>query len=251
MNLDPNEARRLLEEVAVLSKDDARRRELVRELDGMPDSLRAEWYDILEENEDLRLRLRQVDIPSGLIDRVRAVREGSRGTRRRRVTPLTGALVTAAVIFSTVAGLLFVQSVRSESTDRKIHDLAVLAAMDHTARPELSVKTHDSDSLQAGLSGDAPFTLNVSSPEPGAVLVGGRVCSFGDRPLMYTCWRDGDEDVAVYQVRRSEFALRAGIPATEVDIPEHGSPISRCRVRIWSDADFAYVVVHDQHRRGR
>lgn len=250
MALDPKEARRSLEEGAFRAADDLRRRELVHELEGMSGSQQDEWRAMRDENEDLRLRLRDIEIPSGLLDRVRGVREGSQGTRRRRITPLTGALAGVAVILVTATVLFFVQSAVSAATDARVYDLAVLAAMDHGARPELSVKAGDLDALQAGLSGDAPFMLNVSSPQPGAVLVGGRVCSFGDRPLMYTCWRDGEEDIAVYQVRRGEFDLPGGILATEIDIPENGSPVSRCRVRVWSDGEFAYVVVHDQRRSG-
>lgn len=250
MALDPNEARRSLGEGEFPGDDDLRGCTPARELDGMSESQRDEWRAMRDENEDLRHRLREVEIPSGLLDRVRGVREGSQGTRRRRITPLTGALAGVAVILVTATMLFFVQSAGSAATDARVYDLAVLAAMDHSARPELSVRAGDLDALQAGLSGDAPFMLNVSSPEPGAVLVGGRVCSFGDRPLMYTCWRDGENDVAVYQVRRSEFDLPGGIPATEMFIPQHGSPVSRCRVTVWSDGEFAYVVVHDQRRSG-
>jgi len=81
------------------------------------------------------------------------------------------------------------------------------------------------------------------------VLTGGRVCSFGDRPLVYTRWSDADEDIAVYQVDRRAFGLRAGLSKTEVAIPEDGSLVSRCRVQIWSDVKYGYVIVHDQQRR--
>ena len=86
--------------------------------------------------------------------------------------------------------------------------------------------------LIARLRSSAPFHLNIDSPEPGAVLAGGRVCSFGDRPLLYTLWREGDEEFAAYQVDRRAFDLRAGLSATEVNIPEDGSLVSRCRARI-------------------
>ncbi|MCI0434597.1 MAG: hypothetical protein L0271_13300 [Gemmatimonadetes bacterium] len=243
-----DDERRALEEAALLPEADPRRREVVRTLDAVTDKQREEWCVSLAENEDLRLRLRGVEVPSGLLARVRSVRDGIVPARRRRATPLAGFLVAAAVLLVAVS-VFVVRSRGKGSADLLIHELATLAAMDHAARPELTIKTDDPDTLEAALRGDAPFGLNIASPEPGAVLVGGRVCSFGDRPLVYTCWVDAGDDVALYQVRRSEFGLGARWAPRDVDIPARGSPPSRCRVRVWTDAEFAYVVVHDRRQR--
>jgi len=237
-----DDERRALDEAALLPEDDPRRSEFVESLQD-----RDAWCAILAENEDLRLRLRSVDIPQGLTDRVRSARTGSRPSKRRRVSPVRGALIAAALVLVSALALFAVRS--PLDAERTIYELATLAAMDHAARPELTVETTELETLVARLRGSAPFQLNIDAPEPGAVLTGGRVCSFGDRPLVYTRWSDADEDIAVYQVDRRAFGLRAGLSKTEVDIPEEGSPVSRCRVRIWSDTEFAYVVVHDQRRR--
>ena len=84
MAIDHNDENRSLEETAILTEDDPRRLELERVLDDGSDSLREEWFAILSENEDLRLRLRGVEVPSGLVDRVRSVREGNRPVLRHR-----------------------------------------------------------------------------------------------------------------------------------------------------------------------
>jgi len=233
---------RALDEAALLPEDDPRRSEFVESLQD-----RDAWCAILAENEDLRLRLRSVDIPQGLTDRVRSVRTTPMSASRRRFALVQRMLVAAAILLAAFLGVVALQS--ASRGNGAIHELATLAAMDHAARPELTVETAHMNTLRARLHSSAPFELNIDAPEPGAVLTGGRVCSFGDRPLVYTRWSDADEDIAVYQVDRRAFGLSAGLSATEVDIPEEGSPVSRCRVRIWSDAEFAYVVVHDQRRR--
>lgn len=250
MALERDDEQRLLEETAFLPEDDPRRRKLVRGLEHAPDSRRDAWSAVLLENEDLRLRLRGLDVPRGLVDRVRSVREGVRLGRRPRFVALAASITAAAVLLAAILVLGFVRAGSTDSAERAIRELAMLASMDHAARPVLSVDTDDLDTLAAALHGDAPFALQLTSPEPGAVLIGGRVCKFGDRALVYTCWRDGADTIALYQVRRSEFGLSAGLPASHIDFPEHGSPVSRCRVRVWTDEEFAYVVVHDNRGHG-
>jgi len=237
---------RAMEEAALLPEDDPRCREFVEEIGGAVAERNA-WCAILAENEDLRLRLRGVDIPQGLTDRVRSVRTGSGSSKRRRVIPVRGALIAAGLVLVAALGVFALRY--PPDAERAIHELATLAAMDHAARPELTVQTAELDTLAARLRSSAPFQLNIDAPEPGAVLTGGRVCSFGDRPLVYTRWSDADEDIALYQVDRRAFGLRARLSKTEVDIPEDGSRVSRCRVRIWSDVEFGYVIVRDRRRR--
>ncbi len=247
MSHQHDDKRRALEEAALLPEDDPRRRELAERLEETGAGREA-WCAILAENEDLRLRLRDVEIPEQLIERVGSVREGIGLAKGPRFSRARGALLAATLVLVAALGMLFIQSERS--AERAIYELATLAAMDHTARPELTVETTKLSTLSARLRSSAPFRVNIEAPEPGATLVGGRVCSFGDRPLVYTRWRDGDKDIAVYQVDRRAFDLRAGLSATDVDVPEEGSIASRCRVRVWSDAAFGYVVVHHSHSRG-
>lgn len=239
-----DERRRLLEETALLPENDPRRHEFMALLRDGPESQREEWCDVVAENEDLRLRLLAVESPTGLSGRLQAIRERRNRRLRSRILPLAAAVVL-------IASLLGFLIVRAEGENLAVHTLAVLSVMDHAARPELTALTDDPDSLSAALRESIPFKLKIPDPGDGAVLTGGRVCSFGNRPLVYTCWQWGDEDVAVYQLQRKQFGLRANMAPHHVDIPEHGSPQSRSRVRVWTDDEFAYVVVHDQQRRTR
>ena len=236
-----DERRRLLEETALLPENDSRRHEFMALLRDGPESQREEWCDVVAENEDLCLRLLAVEAPSGLSGRLQMIR----ARRNRHLRSWIFPLAAAVILIASLLGFLIVQADRE---DRAAHELAVLSVMDHATRPVLTARTDDPDALSASLGESIPFELRIPHPGDGAVLAGGRVCSFGERPLVYTCWKKGDKDVAVYQLRRKAFGLRAGLTARDVDIPEHGSPESRSRVRIWTDDEFAYVVVHDQQR---
>ena len=250
MTNTPPERRRRIEHAALLPEDDVRRRDLIREIEESSSSERDEWYAILSENEEFETRLRHVEVPSGLLERVRAVRQDAPRTRRKWTRSPVGMIAAAALLIATLAGVVWFDGAAGRTVSENAHKLAMLAALDHASRPALSVRTDDISSLREGLRPGSPFTIGITSPRDGATLIGGRVCSFGERPLIYTRWRDGVEDVAVYQVRLDEFALRDSMSPLDVDIAEEGSPVSQCRVRIWSEGEFAYVLVRDQHRLG-
>jgi len=243
MTSQSDDGRRALEEAALLPEDDSRRREVVDALEDTGADRQA-WCDILAENEDLRLRLRSVEAPAGLLERVRSIRGPIEPASHRRRALLGSIVVAATILLVVTVGLLVLRS--DVPADSATYELATLAAMDHAARPEMTIKTDDLATLAEALDDQLPFDFSITRPEPGAVLIGGRLCTFGDRPLVYTCWRIDGKEVAMYQVRRSEFGLVAGESRREMDIPAEGSRESRCWTCVWTDAQFAYVLVRDQ-----
>lgn len=243
-----DDERRALEEAALLSEDDPRRREIVDGLEGMGEA-HDMWCAIVRENEDLRLRLRDVDTPPGLIERTRGVRHGTAPPRRAR--PLKRTLTAAIALLVTVVGVLLVRSGGIDPAYGPTYELATLAAMDHAARPKMAVTTDDLNILASSLGDSLPFDLGITAPEPSAVLLGGRLCSFGDRPIVYTRWRTEGGEIAIYQMEQRAFGLRPGIGPVDIETPENGSPDSRCNVRVWTDDRFAYVSVNDRRGPGR
>lgn len=242
---------RSLEEAALLPEGDPRRRVTIDGLgtDGAPrEHLTRAWLDILTENEALALRLRNVEVPTGVLERIcaapRAPRAASRALPRGWPSGVVGGMAVAAIVLVVVVWMVVPWGQRG--TLRPSAELATLAAMDHAARPEMTILTDDLDALALALGDRVPYELGITSPGPGAVLVGGRVCTFGDRPLVYTCWHMDGRRVAVYQVRRGEFGLAAHQPPSTMDVPARGSRESQCRASVWTDAEFGYVLVHDR-----
>jgi len=246
-----DESLRRMEEAALLPEDHPIRREVVDSLDKATPHHRDAWSALLAESEDLRLRLRDVDVPQGLAERVRGIMDSPRTIRPGR--RLRWCLVAAATLLAASAGLLLLPAEGPASADGPLFELARLAAADHAADPQMTVRSGNIGALAAGLDTKLPFNAEVPLPASGAELLGGRVCSFGDRPLLYTCWRIAghDQDVALYKVRRRDFGLDAHLPPRELVLPAGAAGDTPCRTGIWTDERFGYVLVRaDPPREG-
>jgi len=241
--------RRAMEEAALVPENDRSRRELEARLDIESEGDdRETWLTILAQNESLRKSLDNVELPAGLLTRVRAVRGPSRPSRRFPVSARTAALGAAASLLLAAIGI---QVVRPEvRAPEATHELATIAAMDHAARPKMTVTTDDPDVLVMALRDSVPFQIHIPNPAPGATLLGGRRCSFGDQPIVYTRWRTESGDIALYQMEHEAFELKPHLAPVSVEMSDDASPGSHCRVRVWSDERFAYVIVTDDHGSG-
>jgi len=254
MRDDPDTARREAAHAALLPEDDPRRLAFARRA-ARSAALADIWQDALEGHRELGERLRGVAAPEGLAERLRALRQ-ERPRPRRRGGGRRLALVAAAAAVVLAIGWLGVRLAPAPGgpkADNAVRSLAMLAALDHASAPELAVRTADPAALSAALAGRSPFELVLRPPTPDAVLDGGRLCRFNDRPIVYTRWRTGSGSLALYQLEGRAFGLGPGLGPVEVQLPAAGSPGSpgaRCGVRVWSDDRFAYVVVDPRHRGG-
>jgi len=242
-----DDERRILEDTALLPEDDPRRLAFVRSLDLATDQQRNAWIALLAENEELRLRLRAGDVPAGLSERVRSIREGDRPGRRRLSGFKIASFAAAVALTASLLASILVHLSGPSPSKAAIHELATLAAHDHASRPELTIKTASLKTLAQGLGDEAPFDLHVAPPLSGAVLVGGRVCSFGDRPLLYTCWHVGGDDVAVYQVGAEGFGLPSHSSPTLVTLTGGSKDSIANQVKVWADDGFAYAMVRSDN----
>ena len=87
--------------------------------------------------------------------------------------------------------------------------------------------------------------MRVPALDDPYTLLGGRVCSFGSRPIVYTRWRKDNRDHSLYQVRLADFGLPVNmLPTTVTTPPTPGHPIGH-RVVIWAQEAFAYALVCD------
>lgn len=238
-----NDESRAMEEAALLPQDDPRRRAFVEALEDSGADHRA-WCEALARNEDLRLRLLGVDTPAELTERIRAVRGPEVCAPRSRQPAFVGAILAATVLIAITVGLF--ASRHGTPADTAVYELAKLAAADHATLPGMTVETNDLGGLSLALGDSLPFDIAIKSPQPGAELLGGRLCSFGDRPIVYTRWRTEDGEVAVYQMEHQAFGLGPGLQPVDIGTSQIGSSGSPCNVRVWSDDSFAYVAVEDR-----
>jgi len=236
-------ARHQMEHAVLLPENDPRR--VAASADAQRTEVRARLWDaVLAEHRDLEDRLRDVPLPDGLVDRLRRIpSESSRPRRERRWLRVMS--LAAVLAFTIGVGWYFSAGI-GDGPDQPIETLAMLAALDHSSDPTLTVRTDDLSVLSSTLAKSAPFEIAIRPPVSGAMLDGGRLCSFGDRPIVYTRWRTASGGLALYQMEHRTFGIRPGLPPVDINAPKDGSPNSRCRVRVWSDNRFAYVVVDDR-----
>ncbi len=235
-----------LEDAVLLPDDDPRRREVLQRLDDADPRTQLAWTDRLRQSERLRLALRHVEPREGLEQRLLRIPDtvrrpwwGWRPTSWRRAAVLAAAVITIAAIVTLLR----------TSTPGTIADaarrLAALAIDDHAGRPVLSVASADPREVETRLTTTAPFAVRVPALDDPYTLLGGRVCSFGSRPIVYTRWRKDNRDHSLYQVRLTDFGLPDDLlPTTVTTPPTPGHPIGH-RVVIWAQEAFAYALVCD------
>ncbi|MCI0363322.1 MAG: hypothetical protein L0219_05535 [Phycisphaerales bacterium] len=238
--------RRRMEEECLLptdAVDDPATRQLLDEIAAAGDWAAREWAELHRENERLRVMLRDVLPPEGLESRLFAIPTTSRMRRHALRRPL--GLAAAILLLLTVGAVVMKWQGARTRTDSTIAHVVALVAHDHELRPTLVVETSDPVEAARALETKAPFDVRLVGAPIGAELVGARVCSFPEGPLVYSRWRDvggQDDELSLYQIRISDFDLPPDLPPQEFRSSEADGG---CRIRLWSDNRFAYAVVHD------
>ena len=231
-----------MDDAALLPEDDPRRRQVLRRLEDADSRIQLAWADRLREVERLRLALRHVDVPGGLEQRLMGIPATVR--RGWRLTRWRGAAVLAAAVITTAAIVTLLRTSSTGTIADAASRLAALAINDHAGRPILTVMTEDPREVEAQLAA-AAFAVRIPALDERYTLLGGRVCSFGTRPIVYTRWRKDDHDHSLYQVRLTDFGLPGDLlPTTVTTPPTPGNPIGH-RVVIWARDVFAYALVCD------
>lgn len=236
------ELMRRMEEVSLLSSDHPKRQEVREAVASAGGWAEKEWLRLQAEPERLRGLLLDVTAPAGLEQRLLDIPSNMNRRLRRLRWPFGAA---AALLM--VAAVVAVMSVRpfGDSADRALVRIASLVAADHMKRPELTVAAADEQRLVAALQARAPFKVRVPTAVANGSPVGGRICRFDEGPLVLTRWRRGDHEISMYQIRLADFGLPPNLPRQEIDPPDQGSVAGLCRVRLWSDDQFAYATVAD------
>jgi len=237
--------RRRIEEAALLPSDHPMRRDACDHVSEHGDGARQVWRDVQQENESLLVELHEVPAPSGLQERLLIIPQNVRRRSRAWKRSIFAAAAVLVLAMTVVPGLLMHPG--AEAIDASVVHVASLVADDHSARSQLTVVTSDPRQLFQELQPKAPFPIDLTTTPAAATLVGARICSFGEGPLIYTRWSTTKGDLSMYQLRLSDFGVPPNLPPQEVrqDQPGDRGARRRCRVRLWSDDLFAYAIVVD------
>jgi len=234
--------RRRMEEAVLLPVDHPARQELHELASAHGERSQREWCAVQNENEQLLDELQRISAPPGLKDRLLLIPAATPRRSRVWMKSMLAAAAVLAVITTVVVSIVLRPG--TDSFDQSIAHVASLVAADHTARPHLTVLASNPREAIENLQPNAPFRVDLTTTPGAATLVGGRICSFDEGPLVYTRWKGPRGDISMYQLRLADFALPANLPPRAAGQNQADDP-GECRVRMWSDDHFAYAIVVD------
>lgn len=236
----PPELERRIEEALLLPEGDAKREAVRHEAESLGEPGAKRWSALEREQDALRAALRDAPTPPGMRQRLLEI-PGAR-TARRPMRARAAILAAAACLLLVAGGaLLLNQRAEARASER----LATLAMHDHLSRPELVVRESEPAALFAALTPLAPYPVSAPEVMRSARPVGGRICTFGETPIVYTRWREGAEEVSMYQVRRRDFGFGAGDLARRIHLAAGGGH-EPCTVTLRADGEFVYAIVRSE-----
>lgn len=250
-----NNLRRSMEEAVVLPPDDPRRAAVLREVESAGGWARTYWAELVRDQEQVRLALRDVPPPEGLAEALKPIPDQAQATHGRRWRRRSQAAVVLAAACLAVAAVLFV-SMRGQTPEfeQAARHVVQLALDDHLEQPELSVTADEPAQVAAHLQPRVSFAVDVPPMDPALSLVGGRICTFEDRPIAYTRWRqDGAErpggseakTFSLYQFCAADFDLPERFMPVQYAVPAVPGQPQAHTVLVWSAGECAYVMVCD------
>lgn len=241
---DHQALRQAMEKAAALPPEDPRRQEVLERVEAAGEWAREEWAELVSEAERLRLALRDVPAPEGLPQRLKAIPAQTQATpprawgRRYR----TAAVLAAACLLLAAGLLVNLRSQPPALEQTKLH-LARLAVEDHAERPELSISSGEPEQVAHQLQPHVAFAVNVPPIDHALSLVGGRICSFEERPIAHTRWRYDGETHSLYQLAAADFDLPEQFMPIRIEVPAVPGQSQAYDVLIWSAGECAYVMV--------
>ena len=239
--------RQAMEEVVSLPTDHPRRQAVLRQIEREGKWARTDWAELVREEEQLRLELRNVAAPEGLRERLQAIPDQASVAHRRhwsRHYRVAGMLAAACLVLAAI--LLVNLRPDSPSFEQAVQHVANLAVDDHLKRPELSITTGDPAQVASHLQPHVAFAIDVPSMDHALSLIGARICKFDERPIAHTRWRDRQregKEHSVYQFCAADFDLPEQFIPMRIEVPAVPGRSQAYEVLIWSAGECAYVMV--------
>ena len=232
-------------EVAALSPDEPRRRDLEKRLANDQTSTDQEWRDLLLENECFRDNLAKLKlkVPDDLEARLLAV--ASIPSRPRVTARWVLGLAAAAVVLL----MLGSQLGRQYTTVSRMRTVALLAINNHLNHLEdhddVQAQTHDNQELEVELTGQVGFPVKVPDLDDRLQLAGGRPCKLGTHPVAFTLWRDAHGTYSLFQFQPDRFGLLTTIEPTLVHTTQPAGVDHTSSAWLWTEGQYGYVLTGD------
>lgn len=246
--------RTTMAEASLLPPDDPVRRQLEQDIVRAGDWAQAEWLDLIRADEAMRLDLRQVQLPPGLVSQLLLIPErvplesaGQRTgwlhwLRKLRLPRLRLAAVALVTLMVVGSGLWRLETVSGPAL--QVEELALLASQDHAGEGDLAVRSTDPREVESQLSGLLGFPVRVPALDASFVLVGGRPCKLAGHRVAYTVWKTSDAALSpLLQFRLSDFRLPGPLERRVLRFDSFAGRDAACEVTVWSEEDRGYALV--------
>ncbi len=234
-------------EASLLPPDDPRRGEIEAEISREGEWAEEEWLKIHAENERLRRSLRRITPPESLEKKLFELPRKSAGDSNRFLLPHWLVRAAAALLLAIVSGgiMYYLNHKRGQGS---LVEVARLAIDNHVHNQDVTVITLNPEYLKRHLAGSVPFKIVVSAVNSRYNLVGGRSCSLGTHPVIYTRWASRDGRCSLFQFRSSDFGLPNQTGKEVIHSSKVGCPEARgrdCNAVVWSEQGRGYALVAD------
>ncbi|MBI4872323.1 MAG: hypothetical protein HY814_12245 [Candidatus Riflebacteria bacterium] len=246
--------RTAMAEASLLPPDDPVRRQLEQDVARVGSWGQEEWLELIRADEAMRLELRQVELPPGLVSQLllipeRVTLEGAEQCpgwlRWLRGLHLSGQrLAAVALVALLVVGTGLWRFDGGAGPVLQLEELALLASQDHVDEGDLAVRSTDPRKVEGHLTGLLGFPVRVPALEPRLALVGGRPCKLAGHRVAYTVWRTSDAALSpLFQFRLSDFRLPGPVEKRVLRFGESAGRGATCEVTVWSEEDRGYALV--------
>ena len=173
-------------DAAMLPPGDAQRARVEAEIARAGAWAEQRWLEVLGSDEHLRIALRQVGPPPGLVQRLRAIPDQSpaspvsvraRLESRLRTLGKRASLrhVAAFLVFLVLGASIWQRMTSVAEHERRLHTVALLAMQDHMNESDMVVRASDRALVARELSRLVDFAVRLPELGRGLTLVGGRV----------------------------------------------------------------------------
>lgn len=247
--------RKAMAEASLLSADDPVRRQLEQDVARSGEWAQREWLDLIREDENLRITLRQVEVAPGLLPRLLLIPDRVPGIKQTheslwlRWFNAIGAtwrhrLLAAACLAFVVAAAAFWRAGSLPHEDRRVETLALLAMQDHLNENNLAVRSTEPRRVESELANSLGFPVQLPELGDRFTLMGGRPCHLGGHLVAFTLWRTpGGGISSLFQFRLSDFGLSTLTRKLVVRSSEPAASGAPCEVTVWPAGEHGYALV--------
>ncbi len=248
MKMTNEQLEQRMQEAVWLPHEDPRRLEVLAAIAEAGEWAEQRWLELVLNDEKLRLRLRHVQPPPGMEQRLQSLTPASSPYVLLKIWRYAGAM--AAVIALALGGVWFFSSVnRPGGTVAGSFDAFGRLAVEHYVLHKTASEPDDPtpvEQAQAQLTKSLPFEVKLPPMPQGFKLIGSSPCPLGESAVACTRWVREGRLYILYQFRVEDYRLSKDFTPLTVRSASQASTGQPLETRFWTQGKHAYALVAEQ-----